>query len=727
MPQAPDGNQEISIGWERSPLYWSNMRNFSLPLGYVMDGRQIMANDMYKFNVDRELYILIKKLTYEWTDTTYKEFYKQFYKGQLDFATAVDDQGTSRVTMNIMQGGIQRKFKAAESLAFEIPFDQDSVSVRMDGMYITGTFRWTIPESGGIGTYFLGTYQLPSDRIPGVALFDVFEETTALSTAGNESATQYFMQATQDISDVRLQMAFTNINSGGPDPTTPTLELQIWNSVTGAHRLTIDLAPGSYTPGQTLLVDETFDLVKGDKLFLKKIFRFGESNMSITAKSKPPESIAPAFTLYQLGRKLTEKITGNADDFVSPFLEAKNILVTSGDGIRALPNAAVKTSWLDYWAAVDVYTFACLDFSETQVRIRGRAAAFDYTTVHALGAVKGLEVTPAVDLMATSVKVGHKEQKVDDTNGKYDFNGWLSFNGPIKSIPSKELDIQTNYKAGSYEIEQIRANYEGKTTTDKESDNDTFVLAVLPDTDLNNFTVNSQFQADGTPFAPGLPLITIGTNDTKIRAGMILRISGTATSNDKDVQVVAAASLGGGQLIQTVEPLVDFTGMATFEIVSGGYYELDRSIPVDQLSDPDADAAVKESVYNVPLSPKRILMLHSPWLATIFSGFNGDKLTYANVSRNKELIADGLVEKADVPVNDFGDPLALPWWFKFDALTPVDLPEIHDNDPNPAFSFEWDGQTYIGFAWSDGFAANTLEEQTFKLLAAPVNNMLNLI
>ena len=728
LPQAPDGNQEISIGWERSPLYWSNMRNFSLPLGFVMDGAKIGQNDAYKFNVDRELYLLIKKLTYEYTDTTFKEYYKQFYKGQLDFSTFEDDKGTGRVSFSIMQGGIQRKFKAAETTDFEIPFDQDSVSVRMDGMYITGKFRWTIPASGGFGTYFLGTYQLPNDNpIPGLAWFDVFEETTLLATAGNEAATQYFGQATQNVDDVHLQMAFTNINQGAANPTSPTLELQIWNSETGAHRTTIDLAPGSYTPGQTLLVDETFNLLKGDKLFLKKIFRFGESSMTITAKSKPPESVVPAFTIYQLGRKLTEKITGNADDFVSPFLESKNILINSGDGLRSITGAAVKTNWQNYWKAVDAYTFACLDFSETTVRIRERALAFDYSVIHPLGAIKDLKVTPATELMATSIKVGHKEQKVDDTNGKVDFNGFLTFNAPIKAIPAKELNIQTNYKAGPIEIEQIRANYEGKTTTDKESDNETFVLAAVPDADLNIFTVDSLFQADGTPFAPGLPLITIGTNDTKIRAGMILRISGTATSNDKDVVVVTAGSLGGGQLIQTAESLVDFSGPATFEIVAGGYYELDRSIPVDQLSDPDADQAVKDSVFNVPLSPKRILMLHRSWLATIFSGYGGQKLTYANVSRNKELIADGLVEKADVPINDLGDPLALPWWFEFDTISPADLPAIHDNDPNPAFSFLWDNVEYVGFCWSDGFAANTMEEQTFKLLAAPINNMLNLI
>jgi hypothetical protein len=53
--------------------------------------------------------------------------------------------------------------------------------------------------------------------------------------------------------------------------------------------------------------------------------------------------------------------------------------------------------------------------------------------------------------------------------------------------------------------------------------------------------------------------------------------------------------------------------------------------------------------------------------------------------------------------------------------------EVLDADPNPAFSFIWNDITYEGFFIRGGIALNDLEEQTFKLLAEPTTDFLNLI
>lgn len=725
LPNAPDGNQEISIGWERSITYWGNIRNFSLPLGFVLDGAKILRNDFYKFNIDRELYLLIKRLTYEYNGVTYKEYYKQFYKGELDFSTFEDDQGGYRVNMNIMEGGLQKKIKAAENTVYEIPFDFDAGNIQMDGMYINGNFRWTIPASESETATYIGSYLLPNDNaIPGLAIFTVTEQ--PLYEGPDGESLSFFAQATQDIPGVRLQMVLPNIQF----VTIPsaTIDLAIWNTITESYRLVIGLAAGA-TEGSTLVVDQTFDLLEGDKLYLQKLVNFDEGSMSLTAKSKPLASVVPAFTLYTLGRKLVEKITGDANNLDSTFLEAINIAATSGDGVRSLPGSVIKTTWAEYWKAVDTYCFAALDFVKTagveKILIRERPAVFNYSAPHDLGEISKLKITSAVDLMGTSIKVGHAEQQVDDTNGKFDFNGFMVFDTPVKRIAAKEINIQSNYKAGPFEIEQTRANYEGKTTTDKQSDNDTFVLAVLPDNARNNFTAETNFRADGTPFAPGEPVIYTNQIEPRIVAGMKLRITGTGV-NDKDVTVKLGTVFGFGHIIIVNEPLVDYDGPATFEIVGGKYYVLDRTTLVTQLSDPDADEDTRDSVFNVPLTPKRILLKHAPFLAGSFYNYEG-KLTFGSASRNRDLIAGGIVEKADVPVSSLGNPLFIPMYAEFDTISPVDLNEILEVDPNPVFSFQWKGQTYKGFLWKGGIAPNTLEEQTFKLLFTPDTDILNLI
>lgn len=734
LPQAPDGNQEISIGWERSDTYYGNIRNFSLPLGFVMDGAKILRNDFYKFNIDRELYLLIKRLTYEWSDTTFKEYYKQLYKGQLDFATTQDDQGGYRFNIGIMEGGLHRLLKANESTQYELPFDIDAKNIKMDGMFIQGHFKWFLPDYPSLSDGYPTIGLQPSESpVPGLAIFDVLFRSDGFDP--DENTLEYFAETTQDIADVNLSGLIENFNHlGAPGPL--SVRIYAFNRNSNTLRLAINLTPDDpYPENYNLVVNETFDLVAGDRLFFKSGSHFSQGNLTLSVKSKPVNSTIRGFTLYDAGRKLIEKITGSADNFDSTLLQSlvseigHEIILTSGDGVRSISNASLKTSWRDFWKAVDVYTMAQMTITD-KIRIEKRITAYQpesVTPAIELGSIKDLKITPAIDKMFTSVKIGHAEQQVDDTNGKFDFNGYMIFTSPVKSIPDKQLDLQSPYKASPYEIEQTRANYEGKTTTDKETDNDVFVLAVLPDDPDNSFDTFGSFFADGDPFAPGFPLISISAAIPQIVAGMKIRITGTALNNG-DYTIASGAGWFFGQLIVTNEPLVNESDINfTIEILEGQYYSLDRSIPITQLTSPDVATEVKETVYNVPLSPKRILMRHSAWLAGCLYGYVPGQLVFSSANRNKEMIAGGITEKANVDIAALGDPMFIPKYLEFDTISPVDMTEELDNNPNPSFAPTWKDIRHAGFFIRGGIALNDLEEQTFKLLALPDSDFLSLI
>ena len=735
LPQAPDGNQEISIGWERSAIYHGNIRNFSLPLGFVGDGAKILRNDYYKLNIDRELYLLIKRLTYEYTTTTFKEYYKQLYKGQLDFSTVNDEQGGYRMNIGIMEGGLQRLLKANETTQYEIPFDLDAKNVRMDGMFITGTFRWFVAPYSPLSDGYPGMFQLANDSpVPGLAIFDV--QMLQDASTPDADTLEYFAEASQDIDDVHITGQIIDLNTlGSPGPL--SVRLYVFNRNSNTLRLTIDLTPSDpYPENYTLIIDETIDFLEGDRIFLKSASVYdGESNLQLSAKSKPEASVIKGFTLYDAGRKLVEKITGNADNFESSFLAdlvneiGYDIILTSGDGVRSLDNTALKTTWRDYWKFVDVELMAQQTTTD-KIRIDQRITAYQPESVTAaieLDEIKDLKVTPATDRMYTSIKVGHAEQQVDDTNGKFDFNGFMVFTTPVKSIPDKQLDLQSPYKASPYEIEQTRANYEGKTTTDKETDNDVFALAVTPDPASDSFTSTVTFEADGTPFAPGEPLMNITAPTPQIRPGMKIRITGS-TLNDQDFTVKSATPWFFGQLVVTNEAIqTEGVINVTIEILEGQYYDLDRSIAISQLTDPDVDADIKASVYNVPLSPKRVLLRNAAWLAGGLVNYAPGKLIFSSANRNKDMIAGGVTEKADVTIASLGAPMFLPHYFEFDTISPVNMVEILEANPNPVFAFEWKGSRYTGFFIRGGIALNDLEEQTFKLLACPDNDLLPLI
>lgn len=733
LPQMPDGNQDITIGWERSTIDWANFVNFGVPLGFVMQAAKILRNDFYKFNSDRELYLLLKVLTYEFTDTTYKEYYKQFYKGLLDFSQAKDKQGEDRFEIPIMSTDLQKKIKANETEKFDIPLDGDAKNINMDGMFITGVFRWLVTADTFQNEKYPSMYQLPNDNpIPGLAFFDVQKNGAGVTTSAD--TLEYFAEATQDIAGVTLSGLLVNVEYSFADL---NIELIIFNTITGTIRDTIDLAPADpYAQNSNIIVNETFDLLKGDRLFFKvgvapiSFISLAESTLQLSAKSKALPSTVQAFTLYDLGRKLIQKLTGSADNFESNLLQLKNILITSFDGVRGISGASVKTSWQDFKRAVNVYCLTGVQITD-KVRIEYRPEFFALPTVDKpaiiLEGIKEFSCDAANDMLYTSVKIGHAEQQVDDTNGKYSFNGWHLYTTPIKSIPSRELDLTSPWKADPYEIEQTRANYEGKTTTDKTTDNDIVAIACKPDPDSNTFDTDATFQADGAPFAPGQPFANILAGIPKIRPGMKLRITGSALNN-QDLTVTSSTPWFFGQMLTFNEPVVNETGIViTVEIIEGQYYNLDRDIEVTQLAVPDVETEVKETIYNIPLTPKRLLLIHAPWLAGCLYGYAPGELVFANTNRNKELIAGGIIEKANVSIASLGSPMFIPKYFNFKVSSLVNMPALMEANPDPVFDFPWKDYRYAGFLMLGGIAATTLEEQVFKLLSLPDNNLLNLI
>lgn len=731
LPNAPDGSMDITIGWERSEDHGTQV-NYSLPLGFVFDGYKILGNDFYKFNRDRVLDLVAKRLTYENTATTFKEYYKFFYKGRLDFSSGVDFKDERKITMNIMQGGVFRQMKAKESMDIEIPFDLDAKNVQMDGMFIVGTFRWLFPEDFFQNMKYPAMVGLNNDNpIPGLGFFDVQKAGVASLNPTNETIS-YFAETTQDISAVRLTGTLVNITFSFAEL---NIWLQIYNTVSDTTRLQIDLAPDDTYPQNTnLIIDETFDLLKGDRLFIRigdslSFVDIKESFLQLEGKSKPTASVIRGFTVYDLGRKLVEKITGNADNFESTFLQTQDVILTSFDGVRALPNAAIKTNWRDYKKFVDTQFMTEVTLSDTKVIIEERLQAYKPESMLApieLGEVKNLKISDAEDKIFTSIKVGNENAETNDTNGKYDFTSVAIWDTPIESVADKQLDLQSPYKASPYEIEQTRANYEGKTTTDKETDNQTVALKVLPEGN-DSFNTLATFAADGTPIAPGQPLISIVSQAVIIREGMKIKITGSV-SNNADYTVKSATTWFFGQLIVTNEALVNEAGVnIAIEILEGQYYILDRTIPVTQLSNPDVDQVVKDTVYNVFFSPKRMLLRHSAWLAGLFYGYETNKLVLSSQQRNKELIAGGITEKSDINVSSFGAPMFLPKNIEFDTIYPVDLPELYDTEPNRSFAIERDNVRIVGFNMRTGFALNDLEEQTYKLLLTPDNDLLSLI
>ena len=121
LPNNPDGWNDISIGWERNMTNYGIVRNFSLPLGFVLDGAKILRKIFLTENIERKLSILITQLSLKLTPTKFAYQYLFIYKGDLDLSTC--QVVPNKVTINIMESGISKLLKANEGTVYELPLD----------------------------------------------------------------------------------------------------------------------------------------------------------------------------------------------------------------------------------------------------------------------------------------------------------------------------------------------------------------------------------------------------------------------------------------------------------------------------------------------------------------------------------------------------------------------------------------------------------------------------
>ena len=709
----PDGWQDIAIGWERNILRVGTVRNFSLPLGFVLDGAQILRDIMYTKSIEEKIYLLITKLDLVIDATTYKYLYNYFYKGELDLSTLRDDD--TKMTVNIMEGGLSKLLKANEGTVYEFPMNApETILVKMDGIALYLKHTWLLIESTVLNNVVPGLSFVNSDgQAAGTAAVTVDE--------GPLDAERYFFTTSIAITGINLK---TTIIARNPMDADITLVIKNQAGVVVAT-----LVSGTYsnTAFTSIPVDVTFNSNAGDKFFLQVtspgFVEFKEATLSANFSSTYPTTYIKAYKPTDLYPKIIEKITGKATDAKSDLLATKDHLVyTSGDAIRGIPTAKLKTNLNNFFEDAKVRYAAGLGIESGKIAIETYEHFLDETNPIDLGNAKDLKVTLAADLMHNTVKVGYTEKNIDDVNGKYSFNNSHLYSSPLTKVV-KELSLISPYTSDPYVIELTRINLEGKTTTDNSKDNEVFILNVKE--------VDNMFAANLNIFTlVSVPIIIVTGADAQynsFQGGGKFTIAGSLYNN-KTFTVIGKGALdgtGGGFTLIVMEPVIQESLLTQAANITITGYELNRPAYIMLTGVPDPD-----SIFNIEeLTPKRILKVQEKWINSIFYHFPGEELKFQTTEKNADLYTvlgnDIFWENANFQIGN--ERLFLPFYFEFDTEVPIDLVSLLETNPNRCFSFNWNDKTFTGFLMKAGIAPNTNKEQAFKLLAAPSNNIQNLI
>ena len=733
LPQTPQGWEDILIGWERSLSLHGILRTFTLPLGFVRDGAQIIRDAVYKQSIEEPIQLLILKLVLKYTPSSFNWFYEYFYRGEIDLSTTEDEQDF--VQVSIMEGGITKLLKANEKTVYDFSFDNDSINIEMDGIDLNGSAKYLVPDGIEIDNAVYSTHWMPFSLIsvdgiaPGISFVSQnLQDTTGQSVETRMTSNNYFAVNTHATNTINLRLkgqiklTVTKQNGGN------SIQFRFYrSSQTTANQslyqvgLLVNPFAGST---HAIDVDIVIPLGPGEKMFFEG--RVGNSGVHTAYVIQPetfiyPEftnrfdtTYIPAFTRDVLYRKLVGRILGDESLAVSQLCsDNQNLCITSFDAVRGFQNATVKVSLTDFFSDTDCTLCAGMGIEDGKLVLEKRSYFYNSSAPVSLGRAKEVKHTPSVDLLYNTFKFGHQKPNIEDVNGKYDPNGSTTWTGPLTRVV-KEYNMVSPWKAGPMEIELTRVNLDGKTSTDTQNENEVCVINANGSKVVNASVI---FNATGNS-------ITI-PNGIKLRAGQRIRVQGS-TLNDAVFTVLSVGSIITAQLAFVDVTVVDEASVAvTLTFETGAVYTLTRVV-YDTL-----EGVPNQSIFNIEqLTPKRMFQQHWEWIRSMHYGLDSQKLVFAGGDKNYKLkTVLGSVEfdeDADVQIVGMGNINFKPIYDTFKTEVPVNLATILET--NRCFSYiDENGDEWVGFVFAAGIAPNTMQEQEFKLLMAPQNDLTKLV
>ncbi|MDB5280694.1 MAG: hypothetical protein JWR61_5649 [Ferruginibacter sp.] len=738
LPNSPDGWNDIAIGWQRNITNHGVVRNFSLKLGFVKEGAKILRSIFLNQNVERKLFILFTQLHLKLTPTTFAYQYKFLYKGDLDFSSLIDDN--FKITINIMEGGISKLLKANEGTEYPIPMDDpDAINVYCDGISLQQKNNFAIVDGVAYeeGTTATNLSLLNSEGVSSgtVAVDEYFEQIdpfnspTALASYIATSSNFFFKNenTTPIVIEIPVKVGVKfKVSAGHPS----WLEQKIiasWGEVFQTIPL---LYPDpatvyDYSPAFTITVPPD------GKLFLITIsltemtsgysYEFTDgSSLQIKYVTRFRPTFVKMFTLYDYYRKLTGKITGDPEDAVSQLLfDNKNICITCGDAIRGFTTAKIKSKMTDLFKAANVQFNAGMGVEGNKLTLEAKQHYYDSSNPFPLGEIKQRpKIQYAVDFMANTFKFGSEAKDYTDINGRDEFNNTYLYSSPITRIVS-EFNMVSPYRRDSYGFEYTRINFDGKTTTDTDSDNDVWLVNVGKDVPYNFALLNETAYEVTAPHTIKIPLWLLqpGTQITLasgVNAG-IYTVTNTSWLVVGFTYVTVAETL----VNETVTGTITTSGISAYALKRGVYDE------ITGLLSPG-------TVFNLEdMTVADIIRKHGNWIRSMMQGFENKLLPFQTTEKNDKVYTrQGAFIRdlnADIVIRDLDAPLFIPKYMEIEVKVPINMPQALENNPSKCFSFVFNGAVYKGFLMQAGINLSTNASQVFKLLSSADNDFRKLL
>lgn len=476
---APEGwDDDTIVRYERSMSYFGMIRSLAIPLQFVLDGADILRKAYYTYGIEAEVRIEVEVLqNATWT-------YQPIFRGDVDFSQFKDLD--DHVSVTLMESGVTRNVKAFEKVKYEYPLTgSDVVNIKLPGVEF-------VEEATGI---FLPNLPGDSRYIPGFTISKPFTtpdyaETRSTSQVeigdgGFSSSDSWFVKSFRDLT-IRIKgnihVGYFRGSFGGPG-----YKIQIRDQ-TNAVVSTIYTFPGPGLQDIVIPIDISIDMTEDQQLYFylrgddptdSIVIADGQLDLSYSTTSD--ESDCKGITAMNLYKRIMRKISAGSP--VDSFLLTntwKDLIFTSGDGIREIDKAKIKISFEEFFNTINAIEDAGFGI-ESGVAVLERASYFARDLqILDLGDVNKCPIEPAEELLFNSIKIGYNDGNTDEKDGRQEYNSGQVWALPITRV-QKEKNWMSPTRADQYGIEKIRIDYNvkkqsSKDTNDTSSDNDVFMI-----------------------------------------------------------------------------------------------------------------------------------------------------------------------------------------------------------------------------------------------------------
>lgn len=660
---SPIGWEDASIAWERDVNKIGLVRNFTIPLRFVLDGLKIIRTVAFTQSTERKIYLLLQQMKTIVDATTYQNKYFYLYKGLLDLVNLKDED--TQVSVPVVEYGTAKNVAANSSTVYEFSLDDlEAVPVKMDGISLSNVLHFQVTAATGTASVPLA-YISSESQAPYII--------TASQNGASGISSQYFVkneggpnisvfvsgtvqfQADSNTQDVHVTLYKVNGTNQTILQQDDYLGVNTTDLYTASYNLSVSLADGD----QLVIGTHVVPKATGNSQ-IQPILTYKQTSVDVSYHSRYKESFIYAFRPFTLFQKIVERVCGSKNYAVSSLLQQHtNIVITCGDGVRGLAGASIKTSLDDFYTFCKVVFCAGFGIENNRVVIESLDHFFSSPNKVDLGEAKDLQVSFATDLMFNTVRIGYRVNTSDnidtELNGKYEFNNSFLFQAPVTSV-NKELTLISPYNAQPYTIEKTRLNLDGKTTTDNSQDNEVFILNIDDSFEMFDIILNK-------PYYP------------------LKRVAYDATSQGLPV------APGG--------TTPDFSSI----------FNIEELTPKRLLS--KWMKYINSVLFQMAGQKLKFLTT--------------EKNQYLRTVQGSVTIQ----ENDDVEIGT--DRYFLPVYFDCQNPVPVDLVDTMEQDAGTWFSTSWYNESYEGILMKGALAVSTRAAQSFKLLSSPDNDLSTLI